>query len=120
MEELASELRVLGLDGGESGCRVELIPGDIAVANSQPGVVLHLGSSGLHAMDVVKSLQDEHHIAPKPPLLSENAVGFGPLCLRDGEPALVARAVDAIVKARGNESGRVAVLAEAVVTNQNL
>jgi D-glucosaminate-6-phosphate ammonia-lyase len=107
MEELAASLRGLGLDEpADSGCRVELLPGSAAAPSSPPAVMLHLNEAkcGLRAMDVVKALQDDYHIAPKPPLISKNAVGFGPLCLREGEPEIVAQAVRTIVSNAASEN----------------
>ena len=42
-------------------------------------------------MQAVVALQGgEVAIAPKPPLIAEGALGFGPACLKDGEAAIVA------------------------------
>ncbi len=49
------------------------------------------GRLGLTAMQAVVALQGgEVAIAPKPPLIAEGALGFGPACLKDGEAAIVA------------------------------
>jgi len=61
---------------------------------------------GLTAMQAVVALQGgEVAIAPKPPLIAEGALGFGPACLKDGEAAIVAAEVCKLVQAAAAKAG---------------
>ena len=64
------------------------------------------GRLGLTAMQAVVALQGgEVAIAPKPPLIAEGALGFGPACLKDGEAAIVAAEVCKLVQAAAAKAG---------------
>ena len=83
------------------GCKVELKEGS---EEATPSLKLLLPEKqlGLTAMDAVVRLQAGSHdrpaVAPKPPNIAEGAIEFGPVCLRPGDPAIVAAAVRAVLE----------------------
>jgi seryl-tRNA(Sec) selenium transferase len=55
-------------------------------------MVLDEAALGMSALDVVKQLQDgEPSIHANPSQVRAGIVGFGPLCLKEGEPEIIAR-----------------------------
>eukprot|EP01051_Picozoa_sp_SAG22_P010405 SAG22_NODE_935_length_6425_cov_10.116819_6_plen_147_part_00 len=109
MEQLEQELQPLQ---AKWGCKVVLMPGDAETSKSTPAVRVFLPEArlGLTAMQAVKALQDGDaaggvQIAPNPPFIEEGAIGFGPLCLKEGEPEIVAKAVLGIVESAAERAG---------------
>ena len=88
MEELAATLE--GLSHAEARVVADRKRAEIPVVH----LCLDEEALGLTALELVKQLQDgEPSIHANPTHVSEGIVAFGPMCLKQGEPAIVGRRV---------------------------
>jgi len=92
MTELAEGLR------GLNGTRVDLV--GAASIEDVPQVVLTLnGTAGISALDLIIRLQSASPaIQADPADVDRGIVAFNPICLKPGEPALVAQSVRALLR----------------------